>query len=96
MARRLLIPPCSRRALPGKEETVMKAQVLNRYDDDLKTDQWVSLEEVADPKINKSTDVIVRIGGAGVCRTDLHIIEGVWRPHMASSSWTASTLTTRR
>jgi NAD+-dependent secondary alcohol dehydrogenase Adh1 len=23
--------------------------------------------------------VIVRIGGAGVCRTDLHIIEGVWR-----------------
>ena len=30
----------------------------------------------------KSTDVIVRIGGAGVCRTDLHIIEGVWTPHM--------------
>jgi NAD+-dependent secondary alcohol dehydrogenase Adh1 len=23
--------------------------------------------------------VIVRIGGAGVCRTDLHIVEGVWR-----------------
>jgi len=60
----------------------MKAQVLNRYDDNLTSDQWVSLQEVKDPVISKSTDVIVRIGGAGVCRTDLHIIEGVWRPHM--------------
>ncbi len=32
-----------------------------------------------DPKIEKSSDVIVKIGAAGVCRTDLHIIEGVWR-----------------
>ncbi|CAN7694259.1 NAD(P)-dependent alcohol dehydrogenase [Pararhizobium sp. LjRoot238] len=60
----------------------MKAQVLTKYDDNLTADQWVSLQEVADPVITKSTDVIVRIGGAGVCRTDLHIIEGVWRPHM--------------
>ena len=60
----------------------MKAQVLNRYDDDLTASSWVDWEDVADPKINKPTDVIVRIGGAGVCRTDLHIIEGVWRPNM--------------
>ncbi|GLS22180.1 D-arabinose dehydrogenase [Labrys miyagiensis] len=60
----------------------MKAQVLERYDDDLKSDAWVTLKDVPDPKIAKSNDVIVRIGGAGVCRTDLHIIEGVWRPHM--------------
>ncbi|MBP0582835.1 NAD(P)-dependent alcohol dehydrogenase [Labrys sp. LIt4] len=60
----------------------MKAQVLTRYDDDLTAGQWVDLQEVADPRIEKSSDVIVRIGGAGVCRTDLHIIEGVWRPHM--------------
>ncbi|HEY4193593.1 MAG TPA: alcohol dehydrogenase catalytic domain-containing protein, partial [Mesorhizobium sp.] len=60
----------------------MKAQVLNRYDDSLTADQWVTLQDVPDPKIEKSTDVIVRIGGAGVCRTDLHIIEGVWRPFM--------------
>ena len=60
----------------------MKAQVLNTYDDHLTADKWVSLQEVPDPVISKSTDVIVRIGGAGVCRTDLHIIEGVWRPHM--------------
>ncbi len=60
----------------------MKAQVLKKYDDSLTGKLWVDFEDVPDPKIEKSTDVIVRIGGAGVCRTDLHIIEGVWRPHM--------------
>ena len=57
----------------------MKAQVLNKYDDDLTASSWVDMQDVPDPKIEKSNDVIVRIGGAGVCRTDLHIIEGVWR-----------------
>jgi len=60
----------------------MKAQVLHRYDESLGAPNWLTYEDVADPKITKSTDVIVRIGGAGVCRTDLHIIEGIWRPHM--------------
>jgi D-arabinose 1-dehydrogenase-like Zn-dependent alcohol dehydrogenase len=36
------------------------------------------VEEVTDPKIAGPLDVIVKIGGAGVCRTDLHIIEGQW------------------
>lgn len=36
------------------------------------------VEEVAEPKITGPWDVIVRIGGAGLCRTDLHIIEGQW------------------
>jgi len=36
------------------------------------------VEEVPDPKIDGPLDVIIRIGGAGVCRTDLHIIEGQW------------------
>ncbi|MCW7541359.1 NAD(P)-dependent alcohol dehydrogenase [Aquabacterium sp. A7-Y] len=60
----------------------MKAQVLKQYDESLTAERWVDYEEVPDPRIEKSTDVIVRIGGAGVCRTDLHIIEGVWRPHL--------------
>jgi NAD+-dependent secondary alcohol dehydrogenase Adh1 len=60
----------------------MKAQVLYRYDDELTAPSWVELETVADPKIESGSDVIVRLGGAGVCRTDLHIIEGVWRPYM--------------
>jgi NAD+-dependent secondary alcohol dehydrogenase Adh1 len=36
------------------------------------------VEDVPDPKIESPMDVIVKIGGAGVCRTDLHIIEGQW------------------
>ncbi|MCR8548836.1 NAD(P)-dependent alcohol dehydrogenase [Salipiger sp. P9] len=58
----------------------MKAQVLHQYDPSLTAPTWVSLEDVPDPAIRKHTDVIVRIGGAGVCRTDLHIIEGIWQP----------------
>jgi NAD+-dependent secondary alcohol dehydrogenase Adh1 len=57
----------------------MKAAVLHGYDEALAGETFVTYEEVADPKITASNDVIVRIGGAGVCRTDLHIVEGVWR-----------------
>ena len=57
----------------------MKAAVLHRYDEKLTADQFVQYETVADPKIAKPTDVVVRIGGAGVCRTDLHVVEGIWR-----------------
>ncbi|MSO69236.1 MAG: NAD(P)-dependent alcohol dehydrogenase [Alphaproteobacteria bacterium] len=57
----------------------MKAAVLHKYDLKLKAPEFVRYETVADPKIVKPTDVIVRIGGAGVCRTDLHLVEGVWR-----------------
>ena len=35
-------------------------------------------EDVPEPTISGPLDVIVKIGGAGVCRTDLHIIEGQW------------------
>ncbi len=59
----------------------MKAQVLHSYDPALVAQTWVTMADVEDPKIRKSSDVIVRVGGAGVCRTDLHIIEGIWRPH---------------
>jgi len=38
-----------------------------------------TVEQVVDPKITGPHDVIVRIGGAGLCRTDLHIVEGQWQ-----------------
>lgn len=41
------------------------------------------VEDVAEPTISGPLDVIVKIGGAGVCRTDLHIIEGQWAEKMA-------------
>lgn len=37
-----------------------------------------TVDEVPEPKITGPLDVIVRVGGAGVCRTDLHIVEGQW------------------
>ncbi|MBV8451946.1 MAG: NAD(P)-dependent alcohol dehydrogenase [Deltaproteobacteria bacterium] len=57
----------------------MKAAVLTDYDTSLSRGQFVSYQEVPEPKITSPSDIIVRIGGAGVCRTDLHIIEGLWR-----------------
>ncbi|WP_262704322.1 MULTISPECIES: NAD(P)-dependent alcohol dehydrogenase [Streptomyces] len=36
------------------------------------------VEEVSEPTITGPLDVIVRVGGAGLCRTDLHIVEGQW------------------
>jgi NAD+-dependent secondary alcohol dehydrogenase Adh1 len=36
------------------------------------------IEEVPEPKVSGPLDVVVKIGGAGLCRTDLHIIEGQW------------------
>jgi NAD+-dependent secondary alcohol dehydrogenase Adh1 len=50
----------------------MKAVQLSKYD------TTPDLVEVPEPKITDPLDVIVRVGGAGVCRTDLHIIEGQW------------------
>src|SRR5256884_2051159 len=57
----------------------MKAAVLHTFDEKLTAKEFVTYEDVTDPKISRPTDVIVRIGGAGVCRTDLHIVEGIWR-----------------
>jgi NAD+-dependent secondary alcohol dehydrogenase Adh1 len=34
------------------------------------------LDEVPEPQASGPDDVVVRIGGAGLCRTDLHIIDG--------------------
>lgn len=38
-----------------------------------------TLESVPEPELRHPLDVLVRIGAAGVCRTDLHIIEGQWK-----------------
>ncbi|GHH54310.1 NAD(P)-dependent alcohol dehydrogenase [Lentzea cavernae] len=38
----------------------------------------LELTEVEEPTATGPFDVVVRIGGAGVCRTDLHILEGQW------------------
>src|SRR5580693_8833840 len=42
------------------------------------------IDDVPEPKVTGPLDVIVKIGGAGVCRTDLHIIEGQWDAAMGT------------
>jgi NAD+-dependent secondary alcohol dehydrogenase Adh1 len=50
----------------------MKAARLHAYHEPL------ALDEVDEPRAVGLLDVIVRIGAAGLCRTDLHIQEGQW------------------
>jgi NAD+-dependent secondary alcohol dehydrogenase Adh1 len=50
----------------------MRAVRVHRYHED------PSIDDIAEPKLVGPMDVIVKIGGAGVCRTDLHILEGQW------------------
>ena len=38
----------------------------------------LEMKDIPEPELSGPLDVIVRIGGAGVCRTDLHILEGQW------------------
>src|ERR1700683_1237736 len=42
------------------------------------------IDDVPEPKISGPLDVIVKIGGARVCRTDLHSIEGRWDAAMGT------------
>ena len=50
----------------------MKAARLHAYQEPL------ALDEVDEPRAVGPLDVVVRIGAAGLCRTDLHIQEGQW------------------
>ena len=50
----------------------MKAVRVHEYKKD------PSIDDIPEPKLQGPLDVIVKIGGAGVCRTDLHIVNGDW------------------
>jgi NAD+-dependent secondary alcohol dehydrogenase Adh1 len=50
----------------------MIAARLHRYHEQL------NVQELDEPRVTDPHDVVVRIGGAGLCRTDLHIQEGQW------------------
>jgi NAD+-dependent secondary alcohol dehydrogenase Adh1 len=50
----------------------MKAARLHAYQEPL------ALDEIDEPRTVGPLDVVVRIGAAGLCRTDLHIQEGQW------------------
>jgi NAD+-dependent secondary alcohol dehydrogenase Adh1 len=50
----------------------MQALRLHEYN------QRPTLDEIEEPKVEGPLDVIVKIGGAGVCRTDIHLYLGQW------------------
>ena len=50
----------------------MRAARLYAYHEPLK------LDDIDEPQVTSPLDVVVRIGAAGLCRTDLHIQEGQW------------------
>ena len=52
----------------------MKAALMRAYH------QPLELVDRPTPEVAHPTDVLVRIGGAGVCATDLHAIEGLMEP----------------
>ncbi|MGC9447734.1 MULTISPECIES: NAD(P)-dependent alcohol dehydrogenase [Cereibacter] len=60
----------------------MKAARLYEYDPAMNV--RLKIEDVPAPTIDRPDEVIVKVGAAGLCRTDLHIIEGVWRDIMDS------------
>jgi NAD+-dependent secondary alcohol dehydrogenase Adh1 len=52
----------------------MRAALMREYN------QPLEIVERPIPEVNGPNDVLVRIGGAGVCATDLHAIEGLMEP----------------
>ncbi len=57
----------------------MKAARIHDFDPDAKGPDYLRVEEVTEPEITRPDQALVRVGGAGVCRTDLHIVQGLWR-----------------
>ena len=71
-----LAPALESKATPTSGGMPVKAVRVHAYHEDPKID------DIPEPSIQGPLDVIVKIGGAGVCRTDLHIIEGQWAEAM--------------
>src|SRR3712207_5334908 len=57
----------------------MRAARLHRYDESIPA-KSLEIEEIEEPRVEGPFDVVVRVGAAGLCRTDIHIIEGQWAP----------------
>lgn len=52
----------------------MKAARLHRYREPF------TLEDVDEPRLGEPHDIIVRVAAAGLCRTDIHLVDGMLEP----------------
>ncbi len=77
--RRAARPPVAQLSQAGRNGDMLAARL---YDYDPAMNVQLKIEEVRNPTIMAPDEVVVRVGAAGLCRTDLHIIEGVWREIM--------------
>ena len=50
----------------------MKSARIHAYQEPLK------VEEVSKPRMPHGEEVLVKVGGAGLCHSDLHIMQGEW------------------
>ncbi len=64
--------------ISGPLDVIVKTVRIHGYH------QQPVVDEVPEPSVKGPLDVVVKIGGAGVCRTDLHIIEGQWDAAMGT------------
>ncbi len=39
----------------------------------------LSLDNISIPKITRDEEVLVKVGAAGLCHSDLHLINGEWK-----------------
>jgi len=39
-----------------------------------------TLEDVDEPRLSEPNDLVVRVAAAGLCRTDIHLIDGMLEP----------------
>jgi NAD+-dependent secondary alcohol dehydrogenase Adh1 len=60
-----------RAATGGRERAELRAALLREYG------QPLELVDRPEPEPSRAGDVLIRVGGAGVCATDLHAIDGM-------------------
>ena len=54
----------------------------------------IRLEQVAEPRLEKSSDAIVRLTASAICGTDLHFIRGTLRRPTSEPNWQTSNMET--
>ena len=62
----------------------MLAARLHVYEPTFSSTQLLSLDSIPEPEVVADDDVLIKVSGAGLCRTDLHLIEGYWESRLHS------------
>lgn len=58
----------------------MQAARLHEYTEEM--DEALTIDDIDEPQVTQSDQVVVEISGAGWCQTDNHIVEGMWTDYV--------------